>query len=168
MIKIYESVEKLNIFTANTQLPEYDSLLSNKKLKGDATVREYKKFEKGADSYIEYMTADEYMDLCSKYIFGGRDAYAGVITDKVFKYAEMMRNGDKFPLPYIDIISGGQEGRHRMLAGAEVFGKDKMFPVLIVVPTVTNEKEIEEYAKKAYPEYIDWAIEYVKGKLGMN
>jgi hypothetical protein len=48
----------------------------------------------------------------------------------VESYAQAMRDGDKFPLPYIDKYKGSQDGRNRALAAKEA-GIDKI-PVGIV------------------------------------
>ena len=38
----------------------------------------------------------------------------------------------KFPLPYLNIATKQQEGRHRMYVAGELFGWDTRFPVLVV------------------------------------
>lgn len=158
---------KINPFLDTTLTTYYDDTMSNKKYKNDATIKDYYKFEKGVYSDIVYMTAKEYMDMVSKYVFNGNDAYRAVDDKKVNTYAQKIKKGMKFPLPYIDFKMGGQEGRHRMLACAKVYGEDTRFPVLQTHETNASEKEIEEYAKKAYPNDVEWGIEYVKCQLGM-
>ncbi len=54
------------------------------------------------------------------------------------KYAEAMRNGDRFPLPYIDKAMGSQDGRNRAIA-AKLAGRNKM-PVGIIPEMTTAEK----------------------------
>ena len=168
MIRIYESdTKKLNIFQDKTRVSDYDAMMDNSKLKRDATQHEYYKFEKGYDYVIEYMTAQEYMDLCSDKVFDGRNAYNGVDEETVDKYAESMRNGDKFPLPYINVSKySGQEGRHRMLAGAKAFGEDTEFPVMIIFNSKPTESEIVDYCKKAYGENWEWAFNWVASNFG--
>lgn len=168
MIKIYESSTKqLNIFQDKTRVSDYDAMMDNSKLKRDATQHEYYKFEKGYDYTIEYMTAQEYMDLCSDKVFDGRNAYNGVDEETVDKYAESMRNGDKFPLPYINVSKySGQEGRHRMLAGAKAFGENTEFPVMIIFDSKPTESEIIDYCKKAYGKDWNWAFNWVANKFG--
>lgn len=167
MIRICESdTKKLNIFQDKTRVSDYDAMMDNTKLKGDATRHEYYKFEKGYDYYIDYMTAQEYMDMCSEKAFNGRDAYKGVFTDKVNEYAESMKNGDKFPLPYINIADEGQEGRHRMLAGAKAFGEDTEFPVMVIIESNPTESEIVDYCKKAYGKYWDMMLDSLLAKFG--
>lgn len=77
------------------------------------------------------MTPDEYMDRCAKEIFKTpiEDSYDGMEEkEAVHKYAEMMKNGTKFDMPYMDVKNLQQEGRHRALAAKEL-GIDKI-PVL--------------------------------------
>lgn len=54
-------------------------------------------------------------------------------------YAQHMRNGDKFPVPYLDEARGSQEGRTRALA-AKMLGQ-KTIPVA-VVPKMTPQQEV--------------------------
>jgi len=42
-----------------------------------------------------------------------------VIKNNVFKYAEAMKKGNKFPVPYYNTDNDYQEGRHRALAAIE-------------------------------------------------
>ena len=158
---------QVNPFLDTTSIPNYDKTMSNEKYKNNATIQEYYKFEKGMCSKIVYMTAKEYMDSISKYVFNDKDTYDAIINEKVDIYAEELKNGVKFPLPYIDFINCEQEGRHRMLASAKAFGKNIKFPVLHIYPTQTNEKEISRYVNNAYPNDIDWATKYVMCQLGM-
>lgn len=51
---------------------------------------------------------------------------------KVEKYAENMKEGDVFPLPYLDYADNLQEGRHRALAFEKAFGEYKEFPVMVI------------------------------------
>ena len=82
---------------------------------------------------IVEMTPDEYMHAISKYIFKTpiEQSYDGMLNkDSIDEYAEMMKNGTKFDMPYIDLKTKGQEGRHRALA-AKKLGIEKI-PVLIL------------------------------------
>lgn len=162
-------IENKDPFEFSTHTSFYNSLMNDEPLNGDSnySTKDYYKFEKGVEGHIEYMTASEYLDQCSSYVFGG-DAYKGVIGDKVLKYAEDIRSGDKFPLPYLNFSSvygPSQEGRHRMLASAKVYGEDEKFPVLVVTGSDPTDKEIMEYAKKKLPSDPQWAFNYVKSKF---
>lgn len=81
--------------------------------------------------FIASMSPDEYMDRCSKQIFSSpiEDTHDGMENkDNVHKYAELMKNGTKFDMPYLDTLNHGQEGRHRAMAAKELGIKE--IPVL--------------------------------------
>lgn len=121
--------------TSKTGMSYYDQFLPNSK------DSEYMKKNKNLVGKIRYLTPREYFEYCSKYIFTntsvdklieGRKVDNGknyinqlkeVITDKKTQY----------PITYIDLANKGQEGLHRMLATAELYGwNEKRFPVLVV------------------------------------
>ena len=82
-------------------------------------------------AFIAEMSPDEYMDRCSKEIFKDpiEDVYDGMEKkDNVNKYADMMKSGTKFDMPYIDTLNKNQEGRHRALAAKQL--GIKSIPVL--------------------------------------
>lgn len=82
-------------------------------------------------AFIAEMSPDEYMDRCSKEIFKDpiEDVYDGMEKkDNVNKYADMMKSGTKFDMPYLDIKTKSQEGRHRALAAKQL--GIKSIPVL--------------------------------------
>ena len=168
MIKVVEN-KQYNPFTNSTNTSYYDDLISDKPVgKSNYTVREYYRFEKGVESTIEYMTANEYIDRCTHDIFRSKDAGQGVRDSvNVDKYAKDMLNGDKFPLPYLNYSEDNrsQEGRHRMLAAAKAFGEDTEFPVLIVRDTVATDEEILDYANKKYPQNPEWVVDMVNAIL---
>lgn len=111
--------------TGSTGTSFYDDFLDKNQI-------DYKKLAKGLVGRIEYMTPDSYFKRIAKYIFKVSEAraYYGVNQDKVDKYAEMMKNGTKFDLPYINYVSKGQEGRHRILAAKKL--GETVIPVLVV------------------------------------
>ncbi len=90
------------------------------------------------DVYIAEMTPDEYLLLCGKYGWGKQfdnvdDIYNNGATDKtkVKEYVERFKNGEKAPMPVLNVYKQGQEGRHRAFA-AKLAGI-KTIPVLIEV-----------------------------------
>ena len=117
---------------------------------GKVSLHDYKRFEKGLDSRIEYMTGDQYIEKCANDIFhmSMEKTLSPVDWDIVHKYANDMKNGDKFPIPYLDYHYKQQEGRHRALAFKEAFGKDAVMPVLIISDSRPNLDEILEYCTK--------------------
>lgn len=112
--------------------PPYDSYFLEGSKDRDYLLKKYGYI----DAYISEMTPDEYLLLCGKY--GWKDRFTDVDTiyntsgtdkEKVKEYAEMFRNGEKAPMPVIDVKNIGQEGRHRAFAAKEV--GMKTIPVLI-------------------------------------
>ena len=95
---------------------------------------DYYKNNKNRVGKIVMMTPTEYVNECVKF-FKNRSSFQELIDqrtdDYLPQYEEAMRNGDKFPLCYID-YTYGQEGLHRMIAAGNVFGWDTEFPVLVV------------------------------------
>lgn len=78
------------------------------------------------DAYIAEITPQQYLELCYKYIFDRplfniEDIYTKdrLSKDTVHQYAEQMKNGEKFYMPYLDFRKEQQEGRHRALAAIE-------------------------------------------------
>ena len=51
-------------------------------------------------------------------------------SDKIARYAELMKNGTKFPLPYLDYIDKNQQGMHRVEAAKSI--GIKTIPVMVV------------------------------------
>lgn len=91
----------------------------------------YAKSKGYQDCYISEMTPDEYMDRCSKEIFSVpvEDTYDSMEDpSKAHEYAQMMKDGTKFYMPYLDVKNKQQEGRHRALAAKEL--GIKIIPVL--------------------------------------
>lgn len=162
-------IENRDPFIFDTHTSFYNDLMDDGPLNGNSnySAKDYYKFEKGVEGEIKYMTASGYLNQCGKYIFED-DPYSGVSSDKVNKYAESIKSGDKFPLPYLNLSSTygpSQEGRHRMLAASKVYGEDEKFPVLVVTNSDPSDSEIMEYAKKKVPEDPQWAFDYVKSKF---
>lgn len=163
MVKIiFESF--VDIFnTSKTGISFYDQLLNIKD-------SEYMKFNKGVVGHIERMTANQYIQTVADKVFdcSFERAKAGVSQSKVDKYAEMMKSGTKFNLPYINLhpyFGESQEGRHRMLSMAKAFGEDTQGSVLVVEPYEPDDKEIEEYCKKKYGKDYKWGISYINQTL---
>ncbi len=119
---------------------------------GKVSGHDYQKFDKGRDSKIVYMDADHYIDYCARNIFHSSRDYVmePVEEDKVHKYANAMKEGNTFPVPYLDFIYEQQEGRHRALAFAEAFGDKAGFPVLIIYKAEPTLDEIYEYVNKRF------------------
>lgn len=120
---------------------------------GNVSGHDYKYFEKGMDGRLTTMTCDEYIQHCVADIF--KSSYEGVVRwvdeAKVHEYARHMKQGETFPIPYLNYADGQQEGRHRAFAVKEAFGTDAEFPVLEVFPVKTPPIElILDYCVRKY------------------
>jgi hypothetical protein len=85
--------------------------------------------EKG---YLAEMSPKEYLERCAFEIFDNatiESTIRGTEADSVAKYTKMMQEGVKFDTPYLDYVSGEQEGRHRALAAYNL-GIEKI-PVVV-------------------------------------
>lgn len=94
---------------------------------------DYAKSKGYTDCYISKMSPDEYMDRCSKQIFKSpiEDTHDSMENKhNIENYANKMKEGTKFYMPYIDLKINGQEGRHRAMA-AKMLGA-KEIPVLFL------------------------------------
>lgn len=97
----------------------------------------YMETQKNKTGKIINMSPEEYYEICAKEIFNvsvdnlkrGRQADKQTM-DKLIKILTVDKK--QFPLPYVDLTSGGQEGLHRMQAIGEVYGWDFEVPVLVI------------------------------------
>ena len=85
--------------------------------------------------------------------------------NKVNKYADLMKQGTKFPTPYLDYVNLGQEGRHRALAFKQAFGEDAEMPVIELYPSNPTLDEIYEYCTQRWKNGEQW-LEYVAPNFG--
>lgn len=89
------------------------------------------------DAYVAEITPQEYFDLCYRYVFNKAipnietDEIPGVSKKQAQEYAEMMKSGEKFLIPYINFRNENQEGRHRALAA--YYAGYKTIPCLIII-----------------------------------
>jgi hypothetical protein len=130
------SKQEFEGFETKTTIPHYDEMLSdneNAKSKGYSYVK------------VVEMTPLEYLNACSKYAWETpvQDGIDFAEQDKISRYADDMKKGDKFPMPVLDLKDHTQEGRHRALTAQK--NGIKTIPVLIVsdsdVKGVKNEQE---------------------------
>lgn len=114
--------------------PPYDAYM----LEGSKDREYFMNKEGFSDVYIAEMTPDEYLLLCGKY--GWKDRFTDVDTiynttgtdkEKVKEYVEKFKNGEKAPMPVLNVKKQGQEGRHRAFAAKEV--GIETIPVLIEI-----------------------------------
>ena len=159
--------DRPNVFNNNSRETYGDLVNPNSKV-GNVTTHDYYKFEKGKDAVLTYMTADDYIDRCINNVF--KSTYAKTVTNaidwnKVNEYAELMKQGTKFPTPYLDYVNAGQEGRHRALAFKQAFGEDAEMPVIELYPSNPTLDEIYDYCTQKWQDGEQW-MEYVAPNFG--
>lgn len=167
MIKLLVEHFGPDVFNTKSTGNGVGDCISDEKV-GKVTLRDYYTYEKGKAGIIKYMTADEYIDNCIHKIF--HSTYDRTITnavdmEKVSEYADKMRRGVLFPMPYLDYTTNQQEGRHRALAYKQAFGSDAEFPVLEIYPTDVTDDEIYNYCTRKWGNGDMW-FEYVAYGLG--
>ena len=154
--------------TTNTSY--YDNFLNEKDL-------EYMRKAKNRDGEIVMMTPDEYFEGASE-IFNHRHSASELVDQRSDKYTDQyvedMKNGDKFPLPYLNFADPGQEGLHRMLAAKRAFGADVKYPVLVVTvydQQLEDEKklwqEIIRFEQKEFRNIVDFLESHISNKYHM-
>jgi hypothetical protein len=162
-VDIDTSMFKGTPFQCYTGMSYYDDFLSHKEL-------DYKQSAKNRTGEIVLMSPEEYYRECSHY---GFSKYVPVVdlkmqrrfnTKLVEKYKKMMRNGTKFCLCVLNKADHTQEGLHRMMAAGDVFGWDKLFPVLVVTPydqAVEDRwnliSEMNQFKDDKFEKYCQWA-----------
>lgn len=135
---------------------------------GKVDINDYMRFEKGQDAHLEYMTANDYMKGCSEIFNKDINQLYRTLPEKdnVDKYAKNMLDGNIFPLPYLDYVNKGQEGRHRALAVAKAYGEDAVLPVIVITPSQPTDEEIREYARNRWGKSEeDWGYSYCLFKI---
>ena len=120
----------------HTDLPSYDDMLKDPN---------YFRKRKNKEFKVVYMTPDEYVDHAADGFkrdgFSREQLVSSRDTDVIDRYAQKMKNGEKFPMLMIDHSSRmgfdgkkqenfGQEGLHRALAAKKA--GVKRIPVMIV------------------------------------
>lgn len=157
-----------NIFDDRTHVSFYDQLFTNP---------DYMAKEENLKGHIEMMSPREYYEECATKIFRNtsvEDLKRSRATDPrvldeireiIVKYKRQVF------LPYLNYAEQNQEGLHRMLIAAELFGWDHKFPVLIVEwadeelalqrKKVKEEDRIRRYIRDA----VDSSLHYIYDKL---
>lgn len=176
--KLYESSEEFFDYgtaevdgsdvvdTHTTGVSFYDDFLNPKQL-------DYLKQEKNLVGKIVMMSPETYYQECEKY---GFDHVVSAENLKKQRAADtktiqhltnvLTKYKHKFPLPFINKAHQGQEGLHRMLVIANLFGWDHEVPVLIVEwadpDRASREAEEERVSKleRRLAKAVDKALEY--------
>jgi len=153
MIILCESYNASNSFYSIDNPDRIASEYIGPTMVGNVTINDYMRYEKGQDAKVEYMTARDYMQGCSEIFNKNIDYLYKNLPEKsnVDKYAKAMLKGDKFPIPNLDYVNYGQEGRHRALAVAKAFGEDAIFPVIVIKETKPTKEELRDYCNRKFP-----------------
>jgi len=127
---------------------------------------------KGIKYEIKMVPTDHYFYLASD----ARKRYGASQTKErsevnealAMEYAEAMKDGSKFPLPYVDYDHGSQEGRHRVRA-LEILGV-KYVPVMVIKEAKPHELPPQKWVTIRHkdgsgeyhlnPDYEVWAKEH--------
>lgn len=156
-------------YLTTTDMPHYDQLL-------DPTKAEYFAKEKGEKGTIIWMTPDEALAKGAEIHGVSMEEELRIVSEEaISKYTELMKQGEKFPLPVLDYKRKDQEGRHRLLAAKKV-GVVRV-PVLIVEevtePTVKTPEAVrakEEGSSSnpvgtCYPDAWRYVMRHIEGVL---
>ena len=126
----------------------------NSFLNVDDLVHRQKQYNRTGD--IVMMSPEEYFWMCSMYAW---DHYVPVerlkrereFDDKINnKLRDLMLNGTKIDMCYINKADKGQEGLHRMMVAGDLYGWNTEFPVLVIS---VYDQEREERNKKVNEAY---------------
>ena len=107
---------------------------------------------RGIIAQVEPMSSDQYLEQCS--VCRGhnpplpQNEHACVNPGKIDHYAQLMKNGDKFPLPMLNYVFGNQDGRHRALA-ALANGVKR-------IPVITFRYSDDDYLRNDYQYPENW------------
>ena len=147
-----------NIFDDKTHVPFYDQLFTNpEQMAKDENLK----------GHIEMMSPKEYYEICATKIFPNSSVESlkrsraadprvlDEIRDIIVTYKRQVF------LPYINYAQQNQEGLHRMLVAAELFGWDHKFPVLIIewVDEEKAKRKAKEKEDQRVRKYIRDAVE---------
>lgn len=131
----------------STGVSYYDDFLNPKDLK-------YMETNKNLTGYIEYMTPLKYYKECAKIFNSSVESLKRQRRhdeSSIDTLTNAVESGQKFYLPYINYANAGQEGLHRMMVLADVFGwDDEEFPVLVVEFVDENLEIIEDANKELH------------------
>lgn len=137
-------------FEERTGIPFYDDTLSNREMtwtdpktwnQKSGLLKDYLKEIKGRESHIEYMSPDEYIDICA---VGFNKTKEEIIKRRrspafengmtlIDKYKQRWIDGENPPMGFIEYVNGqfsGQEGLHRAIMAKEM--GVELIPVLIM------------------------------------
>lgn len=116
---------------------------------------DYFRYEKGKELKIKRMTPEQYLEACAKIHKGTVARERAMLVPRGYmKYADQAEAGAVFPIPVLDYVRNGQEGRHRAWAAKELMRrgvlKTKTIPVAVILPVKPSEKAMDAYWKRRY------------------
>ena len=140
----------------HTGISFYDQFLTTRDI-------DYLRDKKNLQGTIVMMSPQKYYEECATNIFGcsveklkkGRGEYDRPIIDKLHSVLNVYKK--KLCMPMINYADRGQEGLHRMLAIAELFGWDHKVPVLVV--NWYDEERAENEKREAKKAEVDRKVE---------
>lgn len=152
--------DKNVIDTRHTGISFYDQFLTDKEI-------DYLRNKKNLKGTIVEMSPAEYYEECATNIFNcsveklkrERGEYDRPIINKLHNVLNVYKK--KLCMPMINYADKGQEGLHRMLAIAELFGWHHKVPVLVVdwYDVERAEKEKKEAAQAEIDRKVEKAID---------
>lgn len=115
----------------------------------------YSIVQKRKTAVLHYMSPKEYLETIARNFHLSYEETvdsAAVNPVKFKKYAEKMKNGDKFPVSYFNRDNSLQEGRHRALAAMELGCEEMPVIEFIKLSTERFEEYVERYKDLSYEE----------------
>lgn len=106
----------------------------------ESTVSKVKEAVKSGEAQLVEMSPREYLERCAIQVFGEsvEDSVKGISPENSSMYADKMKEGTKFEVPYLDLKGKEQEGRHRAVA-AMINGIEKI-PVIVIGGKKANDE----------------------------
>ena len=114
---------------------KYFDYTTLKNMYGGLNCPLYYMINKGVIYKLNYMSPKEYLiKVANGFKLSYDETINGIMInkDKINRYIENMKNGDKFPIPHYTIGNSLQEGRHRVLACLKL--GCKTIPVVSIEP----------------------------------
>ena len=154
-LKLFENYKNCEYFDMNSiyKHVEFDKPL-------------YSMIAKRKTAKMHYMSSKQYLyTIAAKFGLSYDDVvHSGAVSPERYKgYAENMKAGDKFPVPYYSRDSDMQEGRHRALAAIEL-GCEKI-PVIEFIKISNSEFQniIKKFKDKSFEE-----LDEIFKRIGFN
>jgi hypothetical protein len=111
-----------SVFQDTTEISHINTILDNKETVADGKTKigDYYRSAKGTDWSVQKMSPDEYLSRAARAMGQDPAEFSKFPMGNVDEYAKAMKNGDKFPMPWVNEVAGSQEGRTRALAAKKL------------------------------------------------